>query len=113
MRTPPPITESRTGDVLVVGVATLGNDVAVGGSGPVTLSTRVRHDRESVGEDTYRVAVETATPRPWRRYFEERGHSVSTRDFDDDGIVSVVARYPGRRTAYLVRHHLHLEVADD
>lgn len=113
MRTPPPVTESRAGDTLVVGVATLGGDVAVGGSGPVTLVTRVRHDRERVGSDTYRVAVETATPRPWRRYFEDEGHAVSMRDFDDDGTPSVVARYAGRREAYLVRHRLRLEVADD
>lgn len=112
MRTPPPVTESREGNVLVVGVATLGNDVAVGGSGPVTLVTRVSHERERVGEDTYRVAVETATPRPWRQYFEDEGVPVSTRDVDDDGTSSVVARYPGRREAYLVVHRLDLEVAD-
>lgn len=113
MRTPPPVTASRAGDALVVGVATLGRDVAVGGSGPVTLVTRVSHDRERIGTDSYRVAVETATPRPWRAYFRDHGATVSTRDIDDDGTESVVARYPGRRTAYLVRHRLDLEVADD
>lgn len=112
MHTAPPFTASRAGDALVVGVATLGNSIAVGGSGPVTLTTRVSHDRERLGTDTFRIAVETATPRPWRRYFERRNATVSTREFDDDGIDSVVARYPGRREGYLVLHRLDVEVAD-
>ena len=113
MHTEPPVTSSRTGEALVVGVATLGQDIAVGGSGPVTLSTRVSHDRERLGTDTFRLAVETATPRPWRDYFERRNATVTTRDFDGDEVESVVARYPGRREAYLVVHRLHVEVADD
>lgn len=113
IRTPPPFTASRNGRALVVGVAALGDDAsAVGGSGPVTVRTRVTHEREYVGNETYRVAVETSVPRPWRRYFERRNTDVSRRDIDGDGVPSVVARYSGQRDAYLVVHQLHLEVGD-
>lgn len=113
MSSPPPITSSRDGGALLVGVATLGDGVsAVGGSGPVTLRSRVTHDRERIGNGTYRIAVETEAPRPWRQYFEDRNATVHRRDVDGDGIASVVARYPGERETYLVVHRLHLEVAD-
>jgi hypothetical protein len=35
---------------------------------------------------------------------------VTTRDFDGDGVTSVVARYPGERVGYLVVHEMGLEV---
>jgi len=112
MRTPPPITASRDDGALVVGVATLGDvTTRVSGGGRVTLRTRVEHDRTALGDGTYRVAVETATPRPWRTYFERTGATTDSRDFDGDGVASVVARYPGERTAWLVRHDLNTEVA--
>lgn len=112
MRTDPPVTASRGGGALVVGVATLGDDVgAVGGSGTVRLRTNVTHRRSALGTGRFRVAVETTTPRPWRAYFERTGATVSTRDIDGDGLESVVARYPGSREAWLVVHDLNLEVA--
>jgi hypothetical protein len=118
VRTPPPITASRgaggadsTG-VLVVGAPALNGSVAVSGSGgaSVGLRTRVTHERTDLGTGTYRVAVETATPDAWRRYFERRNATVTTRDFDDDGVESVVAAYPGERVGYLVVHEMRLEV---
>ena len=114
---PPPITASRGGGaegVLVVGAAKLGGTVSYAASGgaSVALRTNVTHRRTALGNDTYRVAVETATPGAWRRRFAERNATVSTRDFDVDGVDSVVARYPGRRVAYLVVHEMRLEVAD-
>lgn len=112
LRVSPPVTGSRNGNALVVGVATLGTRVTVDGSGPVTLATRTTHRRSRVGNDSYRVAVETATPRPWQRYFERRGATVARRDLDGDGTESVVASYPGRRETYVVVHRLHVEVKD-
>jgi flagellin-like protein len=118
IRTPPPITASRTSDdgsesgVLVVGAAKLNGTVGFGatGGGSALLRTDVSHRQLALGEGTYRVAVETATPGAWRRYFERRNATVTTRDFDGDGTPSVVATYPGERVAYLVVHDLRLEV---
>ncbi|MFC7176295.1 DUF7289 family protein [Halosegnis marinus] len=110
MHTPPPITASRDGGALVVGVARLGDPGAVGGSGRVAVRTNVSHERTDLGTGTFRVAVETATPRPWRAYFERAGATVTTRDLDGDGVPSVVARFPGERRAWLVVHDLRAEV---
>lgn len=109
----PPITASR--DVLVVGVADLNGSVAIGVSGGTTLALRttVSHDRTALGNGTYRLAVETATPGPWREYFRDIGATLDPpRDFDDDGLSSVVARFPGDRVGYLVVHEVALEVGD-
>ncbi|WP_128477505.1 DUF7289 family protein [Halorussus pelagicus] len=125
VRTPPPITVSRGGGggdreggdpdstgVLVVGAPALNGSVAVSGSGgaSVSLRTTVSHERTNLGNGTYRVAVETATPSAWRRYFERQNATVTARDFDGDGVESVVAAYPGERVGYLVVHRMGLEV---
>jgi hypothetical protein len=126
MRTPPPITASRGGGdsgVLVVGAPALNGSFAVSTAGPasevsaasggsVVLRTAVSHDRTALGSGTYRVAVETATPGAWRRAFQRQNATATTRDFDGDGVESVVASYPGERVAYLVVHDLRLEVED-
>jgi hypothetical protein len=132
VRTPPPITASRGaggeggggdadgGDetepgVLIVGAPRLNGSVAFSatGGGSVVLRTNVSHERSALGNDTYRVAVETATPDAWRRQFERQNATVTTRDLDGDGVPSVVAEYPGERIAYLVVHDLRLEVRHD
>lgn len=115
-RTPPPITASRSAPgtgVLVVGAPRLGSPAAVSGTGGVRLALRtdVSHARSRLGAGRWRVAVETAVPGPWRAFFDRQGATVRTRDFDGDGIDSVVAAYPGRRMAYLVVHDLNTEVA--
>lgn len=110
---PPILASNRTG-VLVVGVPRLGvGHVAVGGGGTTTviLRSNVSHARTDLGKGDFSVAVETATPRPFERYFEDQNASVSRRDFDGDGVGSVVAEYQGRRQGYLVVHDLSLEVA--
>lgn len=111
----PPVTSSPRSGVLVVGAAKLGaanESVASNGGATVRLRTNVTHDRSKLGNGTYRVAVETTTPGAWRRYFEGENATVTTRDFDGDGVESVVARYPGTRVAYLVVHDMRLEVAN-
>ena len=117
IRSPPPITASRDGGpngVLVVGAPKLGGSVAVSGTGGVSflLATNVTHRRTNLGNETFRVAVETATPDAWARQFESQNATTTTRDFDGDGTTSVVARYPGRRVGYLVVHEMRLEVHD-
>lgn len=111
-RRTPPVTASRAARVLVIGVATLGDPGSVAGRGGVrtTVRTRVTHDRTTLGNGTWRIAVETATPTPWRDFFARQGATVRERNFDDDGTTSVVARYPEQRRAYLVIHSLHAEV---
>lgn len=112
---PPPIVAARgAGGSLVVGAPRLdAATVGVGGEGgvEVVLRTNVSHDRERLGRGSYRVAVETATPAAWRTALEEAGGEVvATRDVDGDGVPSVVARFPGERTVYLVVHDMDLEV---
>jgi hypothetical protein len=107
----PPI--SADSDVLVAGVPTLNHSGATAVSGDrttVPLRTNVTHRRHALGRGTWRLAVETETPAPWTAYVRRHGATVSTRDFDGDGVESVVATFPGRRTAYLVVHAMHLEV---
>lgn len=109
----PPLTASDGAGVLVVGVAKTGGDVRVGGTeATVVLRTTVEHTRTDLGNGTYRVAVETATPDPWERFFRSRRANVTRRDIDGDGIESVVGSFPGERRGYLVVHDLNLEVAD-
>jgi hypothetical protein len=110
----PPITSSETNDVLVVGVPVLGAaDVAVSGSGgaTLTLQSNVSHERTALGEGEFAVAIETTTPEPLERYFQAQNASTTRQTFDDDSHESVVATFPGQRTAYLVLHRLDLEVS--
>ncbi|WP_135533609.1 DUF7289 family protein [Halostella pelagica] len=116
MSRPPQITASRrSGGVLVIGAARLNaTGVSTGGTGRTDLVFRsnVSHDRRALGDATYRIAIETETPTAWRSYFEDLNATVVTvdHDFDDDGVSSVVARFEGDRTAYLIVHDLRLEV---
>ncbi|KZN22950.1 hypothetical protein A4G99_17880 [Haladaptatus sp. R4] len=109
----PPITSSRRGGVLVVGAPKLdaSRKTVVSTSGESALvRTNVTHNRTTLGNGTYRIAIETRTPGAWRRYFERQNATTTVRDLDDDGIQSVVAKYPGRRFAYLVVHDMRTEV---
>ncbi|MFC7058755.1 DUF7289 family protein [Halovenus salina] len=111
----PPITTSETNEVLVVGVPVLGTDHwSVGGEGGVTVTLRsnVTHDRTSLGRGNFSVAIETTTPGPLERYFEDRNATTSRRQFAGDTHESVVATFQTERTAYLVVHDLNLEVRD-
>lgn len=111
----PPLTTSRDGGVLIASVARLNaSDVAVAGErgSAVTLATHVTHNRTSLGNGTYGVAIETATTRPFARWFRQQNATVTRRDFDGDGVESIVGRFAGNRTGYLVVHDMHLEVAD-
>lgn len=110
---PPPLTVDRAGHVFLVGAPKLnGSDVAVSGEGgtTVTLRTRVTHRRVRLGNGTYAVAIETATPDAFARWFRKQNATVGRDDVDGDGLESVVARFPGNRTGYLVVHDVHLEV---
>ncbi|WP_238392129.1 DUF7289 family protein [Halorussus amylolyticus] len=121
MRTPPPITASRSGGddgeddegVLVVGAPKLNGSASVSatGGGSFRLRTNVTHERERLGNDTFRVAIETANPDAWRRQFESMNATVTTERFDGDDERSVVARFPGERVGYVVVHDMRLGVA--
>lgn len=108
----PPVSASAA--VVIVGVVRLGASPgdAVGGDRPTTvpLRTNVTHERRVLGTGEYRLAVETATPEPWERFFRDQGAAATRRDFDGDGLESVVGRYPGTRSGYVVVHDLALEV---
>lgn len=114
MHAEPPITASRgTGGVLIVGAPALTTgDITVASTQPTTLTmhTDVSHERVELGDATYRVAIETDDPEPWREYFERQGATVEIRQFDGDDFESVVASYPGERTGYLVVHEMNLTI---
>jgi len=110
----PPVVGSESNGVLVVGAANLSATPSSVGGGRVsaTLATNVTHDRRSLGPGRYQVAIETEAPAAFERYFADRGATVDRTDLDGDGVVSVVAAFPGRRRAYLVEHRLRLEVTN-
>lgn len=98
--------------VLVVGVPIFHGAESIGGSRlSLTVETSVTHTRRTLGDDHWRVAVETTTPDAWNRTLRRRGGTVlSPRDFDGDGIPSVIADFPNQRTAHVVRHDVQLEI---
>jgi hypothetical protein len=111
----PLVTASEQTAVLAVGAARLGADRiarVANGATTLTLSSNVSHTRRSLGTGRYSVAIETATPEPFVRYFDEQNTTVTRRDMDGDGVESVVATYSGVRTGYLVVHDLSLEVGN-
>jgi hypothetical protein len=111
---PPPIVAAPDGGDLIVGAARLNGSVSLSGTVERTLRTTVSHERTALGEGRYRVAVETEATAAWVDAFRRRNATVvaTDRDFDDDRVGSVVARFPDRRSAYLVVHLVQLEVAD-
>ncbi|MFB6142909.1 MAG: hypothetical protein ABEJ30_06155 [Halorientalis sp.] len=109
---PPPLTAPVGGEVLIVSVARLNaSHAAVAGRDvSVTLQSTVTHERIRLGNGTFRVAVETATPAALGRWFRTRNATTSRRDFDGDDVPSIVARIRRNRTGYLVVHDVALEV---
>ncbi len=112
-RTRSPVTVTADPDVLVVSVPALRGDVARAASGGVTYTLRsnVSHEREHLGRGGYRVAVETIHPDAVRAQFERWNATVTQRDVDGDGVPSVIADFPGARTAYVVVHQTEVSVA--
>jgi len=107
--TPPPITTRNRS--LFLNVATLDTtSVAVDGATAVTLRTNVTHDRRELRGRGTAIAIETRTPAVWERWFESTDATTTRRDIDDDGVPSVVARFPNVRSTYVFVHDLHLEV---
>jgi hypothetical protein len=108
METPPPVTVDES--VLVVGAVRLGDDVTgVGGAGGVTatVATDVDHERRHLGNATFSLAVETAAPDAWARWFNDQGATV---DRQAGEVPTVVATFEGDRTGYLIVHDLDAEV---
>ncbi|AUV80854.1 hypothetical protein C2R22_03575 [Salinigranum rubrum] len=92
-------------DVVVLNAS---GSTAVGGSTgtAVTIRTNATHEYRTLRAGRYTVAIETATPSAWERAFEETGVDVERRDFDDDGVPSVVVPIPGETTVDLALHDL-------
>ena len=81
---------------------------AVSGSSPVsvTVRTNATHEYRTLEASQYAVAVETATPGAWERAFATVGFEISRRDFDDDGVPSVVEAVPEPVVVDLAVHDL-------
>lgn len=106
---PPLVTVDE--DVLVVGIARLGDDTgSIAGTGGVTarLETNASYDRERLKNATVSLEVETDAPAAWERYLRERGASVEREPGDP---TAVVATFDGPRVGYLVVYDLDLEVS--
>ncbi|MFB6268667.1 MAG: hypothetical protein ABEH83_01900 [Halobacterium sp.] len=105
-RTRKPVSVTADPDVIVVGVPALRGNVTRAATGGVTYTLRsnVSHARQSLGREGYRVAVETRHTDAFREQFRELNATVTERDVDGDGVPSVVADFPGARTAYVVVH---------
>lgn len=111
----PSISGSRRNGVLVVGAPALNaGHVSVGGTGGVTTTVRIdpTHAEFDLGTGTFSIAIETATPGPFERYFDRQNATTTRRSFRGDSTTSVVASYPGQRQGYLVVHDLALEVVN-
>lgn len=109
----PPITGSERNGVLAIGAPVVAADsTAITGTGGVTVDflTNVSHSERDLGTGEFAIAIETATPEPFERYFAERNASTRRQTFAGDSRESVVAAYPGLRRAYLVVHDLSLEI---
>ncbi|MFB6092396.1 MAG: flagellin-like protein [Haloquadratum sp.] len=101
---------------LYVGVPVLNASGADGiTTGGHRLAVVLRTDAETTRTDLpaadYRIGVETPTPAAWERHLRARGATTTRRDVDGDGIPSVVATFPGRRTVSLLVHDVRLDVA--
>jgi hypothetical protein len=111
-RAEPPIAASE--ETLLIGVVRLNasgvEQISASATTTVPLRTTVDHERRSLADGPYRVAVETATPRPWERHFETTGANTTRRTFVGDDHESVVGHYDGNRRSYLIVHDLGLEV---
>jgi flagellin-like protein len=112
-RTRTPVTVTTDPDVLAVSVPALQGNVSLTATGGVTrtLRTAVTHDRRTLGDAGWRVAVETRYPDAVADQFEGANTTVTTRDIDGDGVPSVVVDFDGVRRAYLVVHETEVAVA--
>jgi flagellin-like protein len=85
---------------------------AVGGStgAAATVRTNATHEYRTLRAGRYAVAIETSTPGAWERAVSEENPAgalgVERRDFDDDGVPSVVVSISGEATVDLAIHDL-------
>jgi hypothetical protein len=84
------------------------SDTVLDGETTATLSTNITHRRYHRSGSGFAVAIETRTPGPFERYFEALG-ATTTRE-SDDGVPTVVARFPTAREVYVFVHRIELEV---
>jgi len=118
MVTRPSIVADRdAGSVLLLGVPEVDapdTSISTDTSSRLTLRATVQHRRVDLGERRLQIAVQTAYPDAWSRYFEEAGATVVDRtarfDPDADGPPSVVAAFEGERQTYVIVHETDLEV---
>ena len=102
---------SVRGRTLFVGLPVLdASAVAVDGPGTVALRTNVTHDRRHLTGGGFAVAIETRTPAVWDRWADDIGATTTRRSFDNDGVPSVVVRFPDTDDVYVFVHELQLEV---
>jgi flagellin-like protein len=106
----PPSTGVRDGAV-VAGVTTLGaTPRVVPDASSVAFRANVTHERRRLAPGDYRIAIETATPTALARAAPDDARTYR-RDFDDDGVPSLVVDYPSSGRLVLTVHLLDLGVS--
>lgn len=110
IREPLPVVVDEERVLVDVVALNASGSTAVGGTAGTTATVRTdaTHEYRTLREGRYAVAIETATPGAWERAVAETdsGLGVERRDFDDDGVPSVVVSVPGETTVDLAVHDL-------
>ncbi|MEF8829004.1 MAG: type IV pilin, partial [Haloarcula sp.] len=89
LETDPPVTATRDDTAVIVGAPLVNaSGGTVSGTGGVSAGIRqnVSHERERLPADTYSVAIETETPRPFAESFQRVGATTRVSDIDGDGV---------------------------
>jgi flagellin-like protein len=110
LREPLPVVVGEQRVLVDVVALNASGSTAVGGTAGTTATvwTDATHEYRTLREGRYAVAVETATPGAWERAVARTNGEVGVerRDFDDDGVPSVVVTVPGETTVDLAVHDL-------
>ncbi|WP_020222945.1 DUF7289 family protein, partial [Halarchaeum acidiphilum] len=109
-----PVRATATSDALVLDVVVVDGELDVSGRGPgIRIRTNATGTRDALAGGTYRLAVETSTPEAFARYYERHasgGRVLGERDYDGDGVSSVVIGFPPAARAYVLTHDVEVAV---
>lgn len=113
---PPPIMADTESRIIRVGVSQRQLSEfqrSVTGSETIRIQTTVTHRRQSFGNGSYYIAIETDYPQVWARQLRERGGTiVATRvRFEGDHADSVVVQFPNTTELRVTRHAMDIEVS--
>ncbi|MFB6146405.1 MAG: hypothetical protein ABEJ08_01800 [Halobacteriaceae archaeon] len=112
MTRPPRLLGGLTRDgPVVISVAAVNGSVHAAARDVAGIAVAGAHRERRIGGGAVRLAVETATPTPWRGHLADRAGVavVAERDLDGDGIPSVVTTVEAESVRLLI-HELEVRV---